>query len=120
MAVSLQGDPVHGEIIETNQGGGTYSVLLYPAGTVTARTLLATEFLIITDILFFSTAGGTFDFVMNTAVAGRHIVKGNLDAKSGVMHHFEVPITCPVGITPALIVAAGAVDLVMTGYICKA
>lgn len=113
------GDPIHGEIIDANAQGGTYPLVLYLAATATARALLPTEFLTITDILFISTAGGVYDFVMDTAAAGRHIIKGNAAALGGLIHSFDTPITCPVGVTPNLIVAAGQVDLIITGYVTK-
>ena len=124
MSLSAYGDPIHGELIDKNINGGTYPVILYDSATATVRTLLATEFLTITDLSLAyapGQGGGVFDFVMDTAVAGRHIFTGKAWQKFVVFRHFDTPITCPRGITPSIIMAAGgSVELILTGYITKA
>jgi hypothetical protein len=121
MSLSAFGDPIHGEVVSADASGAGVACTLYDQGvTATARTLAASERVTVTDVLFISTAGGAFSFIFGTTDgAGKRIVKGLLDAKSGVLHHFETPITGPAGVVPLLIAAAGQVDLVMTGYITK-
>lgn len=120
------GDPVKGEVLDANAAGGSYPVPLYPQGSLTARTQLATEYLTITDIQFISTAGGTYNLVfypLSTAViadgAGLRIMGGEAEAKGGLAHTFETPITGPAGYGVGLIVDAGVVNLVITGYLSK-
>jgi hypothetical protein len=122
----IHGDEIKGEVVNANAGGGSYSVTLYDAGTLTARTQKATEFLTITDLIFISTAGGTYNLVfypLATAViadgAGLRIAKGNAEVLGGLAHHFETPITGPVGYGAALIAAAGQVDLVVSGFVSQ-
>ena len=119
MAISMQGDPIHGEVSSADASGGV-AFTLYPAGSVTARTLASNEFVVITDIIFIATVGGAYALVAAADSAGRRIAKGIADAKGGLAHHFETPRTCPVGVTPKLIAAAGQVDCIITGYICQA
>lgn len=120
-----QGDPVHGEVVSADASGGVVA-LLYPAGSATARTPTATEFVAVTDIIFISTAGGTYKIVfypISTGViadgAGVRIAKGVADAKGGLAHHFSTPVGGPVGYGVALIAAAGQVDFTLTGYITE-
>jgi len=112
------GNPVHGEVSSADASGGV-TVLLYPSGSATAITLGATEFLTITDVILVSTAGGVYALVADTDAAGRRIVKGNAEALGGIAHTFETRITCPKGVTPKLIAAAGQIDLVISGYITR-
>jgi hypothetical protein len=118
---SIHGDEVHGEVISSNASGGV-AVTFYDAGSpttgnsVAARVVKATEFVVITDVILISTAGGVYDLVADTAAAGRHIVKGNAAALGGIAHHFETPITCPQGVVPTLFAAAGQVDMIVSGY----
>jgi hypothetical protein len=121
MAFTAQGDPVHGEVVSADASGAGVAVLWYPSGSQTARTLLSTEFVTITDVILISTAGGVYDLIFGTTTgAGKHIVKGNADALGGIAHHFETPLTGPVGVNARLIAAAGQVDLIISGSICKA
>jgi hypothetical protein len=121
MSLSAFGDPFHGEVISADASGAGVAVALYPAGTTTARTLLSTEFVTITDVILISTAGGVYDLIFGTSAgAGKHIAKGNASALGGLAHHFETPIAGPAGVVPLLIAAAGQVDLIVTGYINKA
>jgi hypothetical protein len=121
----IYGDEIKGEVVSADASAGV-AATLYNAGTLTARTQLSTEFLTITDIIFISTSGGTYDLVfypLGGAIAdgaGRRIAKGIADAHGGLAHHFETPICGPVGYGVALIAATGQVDLVVTGYISQA
>jgi len=119
--MSYNGDPVKGEVSDANAGGTAIKVLFYPAGSTTAVTIGANDFLTITDYVFVSTIGGAGE-LMAAAVdaAGVRIFKGSFDAKGGVAISLDTPITCPKGVTPYLLAAAGQVDLVLTGFITKA
>jgi hypothetical protein len=117
---SAQGDPVHLEVSSANEGGTAITALIYPAGSATALTLGANDYLTITDVVYISTAGGAYSFCFGAAdAAGIRIVKGNAEALGGVAHSFETPRSGPKGVTPRLIAAAGQVDLVATGYITR-
>ena len=120
MSWSAQGDPVKLEISDANAGGTILMATIYPQGSLTARTLAATEILYITDLIFSSTAGGAYNFIFGTTDgAGKRIAKGNADAKGGLAHHWETPVAGPAGVVPGLIAAAGQVDVVMTGFVCQ-
>lgn len=115
----IHGDEVHGEVISADASGGV-AVTFYDAGTLTARTLSSTEFVTVTDVMLSSTVGGVFDLFFGTTTgAGRHIVKGILDAKSGLMKILKTPRCGPVGQGITLSAAAGQIDLVITGYISQ-
>ena len=124
MSYTAQGDPVKGEVVSTDAHAGV-AVTFYPGSSLTARVPLATEYVLITDVIFISTAGGTYNLVfypIGGAIAdgaGLRIVKGNAEVLGGVAHHFETPIEGPRGYGVALIAAVGQVDLVVAGNICK-
>jgi hypothetical protein len=122
MAWSAQGDPIHAEVSSANAQGTAIAFLLYNQGVcATARTLAANERVIITDILLVLAVGGAFTLAFAAADAGGYrILKGTLDAKSGVIHHFETPMVGPPGVLPYLIAAAGQVDCILTGSIVEA
>jgi hypothetical protein len=114
------GDPIHGEVISADASGAGVAFTLYPAGSSTARVLTANEFVVVTDIVFVSTAGGVYDLIFGpTVAAGKHIAKGNADALGGLAHHFETPRSGEKGLVPRLIAAAGQVDCTISGFITQ-
>lgn len=115
---ATRGEAFHAEVSSTDASGGI-AITLYKAGSTTAYTLLSTEYVDVTDIIFISTAGGVYALTMDVNSAGHWIAKGNAAALGGLAHHFETPVSCPIGITPKLFAAAGQVDLIVTGYITK-
>jgi hypothetical protein len=130
-AFAAVGDPFHGEVNSTDAHSGV-NVSLYksaPTVPIVARTVTATEYVVVTDVIFISTAGGTYELVFyptggaipaaGAARDGLRIVKGNAEVLGGLAHHFETPITGPKGYSVALIAAAGQVDLIITGGICE-
>ena len=110
-----QGDAFHGEVDSLNAVGGV-AFTLYEAGNTVAFTLEADDFLTITDVVFISTAGGTYSVAMPTQAAGKYVVKGNAEALGGLAHQFGTPIACPKGVTPKLFAAIGQVDCVISGF----
>ena len=111
---------VHLEVVSADASGGV-AFTMYSGGAATARALAATETLVITDVLFVSTVGGTFNIVAGTTDAvGKRIAKGNVAATGGLVHRFATPFSCPAGVLPTLIAAVGQVDCVLTGYILTA
>jgi hypothetical protein len=117
---TIHGDEVHMEVSSANAGGTAIPFVLYNMASTTARTLLATEFVTVTDIIFISTAGGAYTLTAGASDgAGKRIAKGNAAALGGLAHHFETPFCCPAGVLPYLIAAAGQVDCVLTGYISQ-
>jgi len=116
----MQGEPIHGEVSSADASGGVAVSLFSAGGTSTARTLAATEYLNITDIIFLSVAGGAAALVADTDAAGKRIFKhDDVEAKGGIAHHFAIPWSCPVGVVPKLIAVIGQVDLTITGFITK-
>jgi hypothetical protein len=117
-----RGDPIKCEVVSTDASGAGVKATIYKAGSATAYTPTAKEFISITDIIFISTAGGVYNILAGTSTAatdtaGLRIAKGNADVLGGLAHHFETPVVLPVGYVPWLIAAAGQVDLVLTGYV---
>jgi hypothetical protein len=110
------------EIVSTDAHAGV-AVTIYKSGSLTAYILAANETITISDIVFVSTAGGTYDLIFGTAasyaegVGGTRIAKGNASALGGLTHHFSVGVAGPAGYLPYLYAAAGQVDLVLQGFI---
>ena len=88
---------VHGESITDGNSSGGVAVTLYENGSVTVRTLLATEFLYVSDVQLLCEDGGDIWLVADSKVAGRYVVHGNVDTKGGIVHHFSKPFVCPKG-----------------------
>jgi hypothetical protein len=117
--MSRIGAPVHLEVDSADAHAGV-KFTIYDSATLTTRTLSATEYVAITDIIFVSTAGGTYNIVAAAVdTAGARIAKGNAAALGGLAHHFESPYVCPIGITPYLIAAVGQVTCVLQGFITE-
>ena len=116
----MQGEPCHLEVTSTDSSGTGTAFLIYLGGSATARTLLATEYLVVTALLLNMAAGGAYCVCSAADSAGRRIAKGTLAALGHIEHHFETPYACPQGVVPKLIAASGQVDCEMDGYICQA
>jgi hypothetical protein len=114
------GNPFKGEVDNANAGGAGAAVTLYLQGAATAYTMASDERLNVTDVVFISAAGGAFSLnFAATDVAGTKVCAGTVDAKGGVAHHFETPISGPLGTGLTLLAAAGQIDLVVAGYLTK-
>lgn len=120
------GEPLHMEVSDANSSPAKLTFLLYKGASTTAYTLKDNEYIVVTDIIFFSTAGGAFTIAFDATlasstggVAGTLIAKGSAAAQGGVAHHFETPMEGMKGITPTMFAAAGRVDCVMQGYITE-
>jgi len=114
----MRGDPVHMEVSSADASGGV-AFAIYPAGSATAITLGAAQFVHITDLILVSTAGGDYAVVADTDAAGRRAAKGNADALGGLAHHYEEPYVCPKGVTPKLIADAGQISCILQGYLTE-
>ncbi len=88
---------VHGEAILDDDASGGIAVILYDSGSTTVRTLLSTEFLHVTDIQVLSETGADLWVVADSKAAGRYVVHGTVDAKGGIVVHFNKPYVCPKG-----------------------
>ena len=113
-----RGDPVHGEVDSADASGGV-TVLLYPAGSSTARTLASNERLTITDVNFVSTAGGLYSLYWGADTPGLKVVSGNAEVLGGLVHEYGTPLTGPKGVAPILAAASGQVDLTISGFITE-
>lgn len=120
-----RGEPVHAEVDSANASAGV-AFTLYLMGSTTARTLAATEFFYITDILLDAPeAEGAVKIVADTDAAGKRVLKVTMGATAAgnagwIEHHFETPYACPKGVVPKLIAPAGQIDCIMTGFILGA
>jgi hypothetical protein len=117
----FSGEPVRLEV-DTSSASGGVTFTIYPMGSATARTLLATEYLSITDILVDMLAAGTLKIVQDTDAAGHLIFKGTFGADPNantLTHHFATPICCGVGLVPKLFAPKGVATAVMCGLITQ-
>ena len=115
----MYGELVHLEAASADAHTNAAVFAMYNAGSLTARVLLASEWLTITDVVFHSAAGGTYTLSFGASAAGRLIAKGTVGVTSGLAHHFETPRSGPKGVMPVLLAAVGVVDCVLCGYIQK-
>ena len=90
-------DNVHGESITDGDASGGIAVTLYENGSVTARTLVATEVLYITDVQIGCETGADCSVVADSKAAGRYLFHATLDAKDVVSIHFSKPFVCVKG-----------------------
>ena len=117
--MSRVGEPIHMEVNSSNASAGV-AFKLYNSSSLTERTLLATEYIGVTDIIFVSTVGGAYNILAAAAdTAGARIARGSAAAQGGLAHHFETPYVCPVGVTPTLIADAGQVTCVLQGFVTE-
>lgn len=115
-----RGDPIHLEVDSTDAHGGV-KFTIYESGQLTPYTLLANEYVNIIDWSYGTVAGGVFEIVAAASdTAGARVVKGDTAATITIGHFLPLPYTCPEGVTPYLIAAAGQVTCTMNGYITEA
>ena len=115
----MRGDPIHMEVDSSNASAGVVFTL-YKAGQLSPFALAANQYIDVTDIILISTVGGAYDILAAASdAAGARIAKGSAAALGGLAHHFEVPYTCPVGVTPRLIADAGQVTCVLQGFVTE-
>lgn len=88
---------VHGEAILDGDADAGIAVILYEKGSVTVRTLAAGEFLHVVDAQLYCETGGNISLVADSLAAGRYLVHGTVNAKGGMIVHFNRPYTCPRG-----------------------
>lgn len=116
----MLGDPIHGELHSLDASGGV-RVPVYKAGSVDAYTLAPNEYVEIHSVELVSAAGGDVALFLggtNTPSAGEYVVRGTVNANSGLvmskMHFIGTD-----GSVPFLIAPAGVVDVNFTGVIRK-
>jgi hypothetical protein len=112
----MHGIEFHGEVKSTNASGGV-AFTLYEAGSVTARTLMATEWLEITDLKIVRETAGTAEVVADTAAPGRYLYYDGSSLFFGDELRLRTPFVCPQGIVPKLIAASGNVFALIQGSI---
>lgn len=91
---------VHGERIVDGDASALTVLTLYNSGSVTARTLLATEILHITDVVLSDEENADVQLVADSAAAGRYIVFTKIAAGGSIVIHFNTPYACPKGVVP--------------------
>jgi hypothetical protein len=101
------GEPFVGEVVSLDASAGV-AFTLYLAGSTTPYTLLATDFVSVSDYVITRTTSGTAAIVGATDVAGKRLVKGSLAAQGGIVQHLKTDHVFAEGVTPVLIAAADA------------
>lgn len=96
----MAGYNIHGERVIDGVSSTLTALSLYEAGSVTARTLLSTEFLHITDVLIITEDASDVELVVDSAAAGRYIVNTKTAAGVPIHIHFANPYICPKGVVP--------------------
>lgn len=100
---NLRGESIHGECIIDGDASAGIPVVLYrpsaftAAGVAVVRSLTAKEILYITDVQIFCETGGDVSLCADGKVAGEYVTHGTLDAKGGIILHFEQPRACAPG-----------------------
>jgi hypothetical protein len=118
----IYGIEFHGELVSSNASAGVF-LTLYEGASLTARTILADEYVTVTDIINIDTDSVAYNLLfapVGGAVAdgaGLRIAKGTSTALGGLAHHFETPRIGPKGYAPAMIAAAGSINVIITGFI---
>jgi hypothetical protein len=119
------GFPFYAEVVSADASGGVVFTLYRPdisftGATITAYTLAATEFLVVTDYAIVRTASGAAAIVGASDAAGSRLIKGVFAANGGIVHNLHTPHEFPVGVTPKLIADAGDVRAFLHGFINEA
>jgi hypothetical protein len=121
MGEFYSGEPIH---MEAMISAGTSAVAtLFNMGSSTARTLLATEYVTITDVILSPGAAGTYTLCADSDAAGKRVLKllvADETLNPLLTHHFQTPFTCPIGVVPKLIAPNGTHFCTMTGTITGA
>lgn len=115
----LRGEAVHGEVVSADASGGV-AFKLYKAGSTTEYTLLATEFVNITDYSVIRAVAGTFAIVADADADGERVVQNPGAATVGVDRMLRQSFTCAKGVTPQLIAAIGDIVAILEGFITGA
>lgn len=114
----MAGYSIHGESLTDGNASGGVAFTLYESASTTTRTLTSKEVLYITDLQIFCETGGDVWVVADTKAAGRYITHASLDAKGGIILHFQKPYACPKGKVPKLFGAASNLNIgLMEGFI---
>jgi len=91
---------IHGERVVDGDASVLTALTLYEAGSVTERTLGATEILHITDVLIGDEENADVQLVADSAAGGRYIVSTKIAAGGVFNHSFANPYICPKGVVP--------------------
>lgn len=122
------GAVVHGEFSSADASGlsePNARILLYGAGSTTAATLDANDYVVITDVFALCGATGLtvtiYDGANNSAGAGEVVVKGTFAANGGLAWNLSAPHVCQKGTWPKVLTsAAGQIDVSIKAYIYRA
>ena len=93
----MTGFSIHGEAILDGDASGGVAVILYESGSVGVRELRTTEILYVVDVQLLCETGGDIWLVADSKAAGRYVAHGSVDAKGGIVLHFNKPFACPRG-----------------------
>lgn len=117
-----RGEPVHAELQSADVSTAAPVVLYNAQGT--ARTLAATERLLVWSVMIASAAAVTVDVYGGTgasAAAGERIATGYMAVNSNQgVQHSGLPFACKSGITPKVKASGvGNVTVILLGEIIK-
>ena len=116
----MAGFSMHGESITDGDASGGIAVTLYESGSVTTRTLKGTEFLHVVDVQLYCETGGDVWLVADGKTDGQYVAHAALDAKGGVILHFNKPYICPRGTGLKLYGAASNLNICLVeGFITE-
>lgn len=114
-------DIVHGEAIYDGDSSGGVAMILYESGSVTVRTLGADEYLVVTDVTFFTEAGGDLFLVADSKAAGRYLLVAGMAGNGGYDKQYKTSYRCPKGKGLKLFGVATHRDMaIIEGYITQA
>lgn len=99
---------VHGELVLDGNASTLTALTLYDAGSVTARTLLSTEVLHITDVVISDEENADIQLVADSAAGGRYIISTKIAAGGSIVIHFNSAYICPKGVVPKFAGGSGA------------
>lgn len=113
------GEPFYGEVVSTDASAGV-AFTLYKAGSLTAYTLLATEFVTVSDFAIVRTAAGSAAIVGTSDASGSRLIKGDFSDTGGIVQRLQNEHVFAEGVVPQLIAAAGTIRAFIHGTISKA
>lgn len=113
------GVPFHGEVTSADATGAGVALTLYKEASTAAYTLLASEYISITDITIATGAAvGKVGLYQTTDANGKRIKVIFGGTNGGITTRYETPFKCLINTVPKLVAAnAGNVECQVEGYI---
>lgn len=118
----MLGEPVRGILHSTDASAGV-EVPLFIRGSTTSRVVAANEYLVIDSAEIVTAAGGDSYLLIGPDASlgtGETIVRGTYAANGGAVIGPHSNRAGPTAGKPFAVAPAGAMDVVLTGYVMKA